>query len=245
VREEAVRALSTRPGHEYRDLLLAGLRYPWPAVADHAAEVLAALKDRAVVPLLVRLLSEPDPKAPFAIASGNRKGLAILQMVRINHLGNCLLCHAPSFSEGDPVRGAVPLRGKSLGSSPTPQVYQGSTTFVRADVTYLRQDFSVMQTVAEPGPWPVHQRYDYMVQVRRLSTQSAAQYRNRRESPDCYPQRDAVLFALRELTGKDVSSETAPGHDPVPSHRPLPRLAALASSPAIGDWKRFLQPTTQ
>src|SRR5262249_35259715 len=38
VREAAVRALKSRPAAEYRAELVAGLRYPWPAFADHAAE---------------------------------------------------------------------------------------------------------------------------------------------------------------------------------------------------------------
>jgi len=38
--------------------------------------------------------------------------------------------------------------------------------FVRADVTTLKQDFAVPQPVDKPGPWPVAQRYDYLVRAR-------------------------------------------------------------------------------
>src|SRR5262249_41012852 len=60
VREAAARALAGRPADEYVGRLLAGLRYPWPPAADHAAEALAFLGRREVVPQLLALLEEPD-----------------------------------------------------------------------------------------------------------------------------------------------------------------------------------------
>jgi hypothetical protein len=39
--------------------------------------------------------------------------------VRINHLGNCLLCHSPSTSRADLVRGAVPTPGQPLPAPAT------------------------------------------------------------------------------------------------------------------------------
>jgi hypothetical protein len=78
--------------------------------------------------------------------------------------------------------------------------------FVRADVTYLQQDFSVPQPVTKPGPWPTHQRYDYMIRLRPLKTLNLGEQVNRigRSNQQNFGQREAVLFALRELTGKDV-----------------------------------------
>ena len=56
VREAAVKALQNRPRPEVRRLLLAGFRYPWAPVADHAAEAVVALEDTGAVPaLLVKL----------------------------------------------------------------------------------------------------------------------------------------------------------------------------------------------
>src|SRR5262249_3333853 len=98
VREAASAALKGRQRTEYRTILLEGLRYPWGAVADHAADALIALEDRAALPKLVALLDQPDPEAPFQ----NEKGeWVVAEMVRINHLRNCLLCHDPSTSKED------------------------------------------------------------------------------------------------------------------------------------------------
>ena len=43
---------------------------------------------------------------------------------------------------------------------------RGKGDFVRADVTYLKQDFSVQLPVANPGQWPAEQRYDFVVRER-------------------------------------------------------------------------------
>jgi len=197
VREAAVRALRDRAAQDARPLLLDGLRYPWPAVADNAAETLVALGDREAIPMLRDLLDEPSPTAPVHVAG---RPSMVREMVRINHLGNCLLCHAPSFARTDLVRGAVPARGQPLPAAPTSaEYYDRGGVFVRADVTYLKQDFSVMQPLANPGPWPRHQRYDYVIRLRRATKLELA---IASKSPSAsYSQRDAVLFALRELTG--------------------------------------------
>jgi hypothetical protein len=245
VREAAVRALDGRPRSEYRDLLLAGLRYPWPAVADHAAESLVALWDHEAVPILKRLLCEPDPNAPYLVAGGKQKVFAVQQVVRINHLRNCLLCHAPSFAASDPVRGAVPVAGRALpASSLSPQYYLRGVNFVRADTTYLRQDFSVMQTVAEPGPWPAHQRDDYVIRERQLTGHTLSKYLRQSKGRATYEQREAVLFALRELTGQDLGPDTAARKQLPSAKRPLPRLADLAANPDVGGWKQYLASST-
>src|SRR5262249_53476843 len=131
-------------------------------------------------------------------------------------LANCAMCHAKSVATHDPVRGRIPSPTEAL--PPPVQYYdnQGGI-FVRADVTYLQQDFSVPQPVAKPGPWPINQRYDYVIRVRPLSTQERNARRAQREQAvermlpreEDYDQREAVLFALRELTGKDAGSSTA------------------------------------
>jgi hypothetical protein len=109
----------------------------------------------------------------------------------------------------DPVRGRAPTPGSPL---PPPVEYydRGGGIFVRADVTYLRQDFSLPQPVAKPNQWPSSQRFDYMIRIRPLSTLPEAERVQRvakGREPD-YEQRDAVLFALRELTGKDAGRST-------------------------------------
>jgi hypothetical protein len=194
VREKAVEALATRPRDEYRHLLLAGFSYPWPPIADHAAEALVALNDGGAVPFLERLATTPDPTKPhFDPAS---KGYVVSDVVRLNHLTNCMLCHAVSNSPADLVRGRVPAPDKEL--PPLTQYYEDTNgIFVRADATYLKQDFSVYQPVANPGRWPQMQRYDYVVRRRPLP---ASEYQQRRDDGRAsFPQREAVLFALREL----------------------------------------------
>jgi len=196
VRDEAIKALNERPRAEYRQVLLAGLRHVWPAAADHAAETLVAVQDRAAVPQLRTLAQEPNPAAPYFDQAA--KGWMTPEMVRINHLSNCLLCHAASRSTTDMVRGRIPSANQPL--PPMTQYYEDNTgIFVRADVTYLKQDFSVYQPVENPGKWPLMQRYDYVVRNRRIDTQAELASRLKNFDTD-YPQRQAVLFALGELS---------------------------------------------
>ena len=182
VRQAAVKALQDRPVAEYRAALLAGLRYPWPAVADHAAEALATLNVQSAVPELMDMLVKPGPEKAQA------KTALVQEVVRINHQRNCMLCHAPSFSPGDPVRGAVP--GKNSGNS-----YSQGEIFVRADVTYLQQDFSVMQPATQAGAGPAFQRFDYVIRSRKPTPREVP-------LPQSLQQRAAILFALQELTSK-------------------------------------------
>jgi HEAT repeats len=209
VREAAVGALGQRPRGDCRAVLLDGLRYPWPAVADHAAEALVALQDQEALPDLVRLLDEPSPAlATDRLARGGSQMPVVREMVRVNHLSNCLLCHAPSLRQDELVRGRVPTPGQPVPPTFSTQYYQDrAALFVRADITYLRQDFSVPQPVANPEAWPVNQRYDYLVRLRPATYEEQVQAVRRRGLN--YPQREAVLFALRELTGKDLGPASA------------------------------------
>jgi hypothetical protein len=196
IREEAIKALARRPREEFRQQLLAGLRYPWPAVADHAAEALVALNDTPSVPVLRELAKQPDPSE--ASYDNNQKAWMVPEVVRINHLGNCLMCHAPSKVATDNVRGRIPSQNQPL--PPLTQYYEDTTgPFVRADITYLRQDFSVIQPVDRPGPWPAMQRFDYLVRTRYETVQEFYARQNKGEKTT-YPQREAVLFALKELS---------------------------------------------
>jgi hypothetical protein len=189
VRAAAVQALDDRPRPEYRATLLDGFRYPWDPVADHAAEALVALRDEGAVPQMLQMLGEPGPRAPFL--EGGDKGVRVRELVRVNHVGNCLLCHAPSAGTADPVRGRVPSPGEARGGSS----YSGGSSqdlFVRADVTYLRQDFSVPQPANGPRSGPRHQRYDYLVRTRPAE---AGDWKHQSDSP----QRRALRDTLAEL----------------------------------------------
>jgi hypothetical protein len=197
MRTEALQALAKRPADEYRQVLLEAFRHPWPPVADHAAEALVALNDYSSVSALKVIADQPDPTAPYYDSA--QKTWLQPEMVRINHLHNCLMCHAPSKGTTDLVRGRIPDPSKPL--PPLTQYYEdNSGIFVRADVTYLKQDFSVFQPVERPGQWPQMQRFDYIVRARRVDTyQELAALQQKKQSKD-YPQRDAALFAIRELS---------------------------------------------
>jgi hypothetical protein len=236
-RQAAVRALTRRPPRAYRGLLLAGFRHPWPPAAAHAAEAFVALGDKGAVPRLEELADEPAPGLPAPVA-GRAGPVAVREMVRVNHLANCLLCHPPSLDRKDPVRGVIPVPGRSPG----PRVYyQGDAAdlFVRADLTFLRQDFSLPQPVADPPKaWPAAQRFDYLVRVR---PPTAADWWRARDGAERLTRgyQTAVRFALRELTGegadkpgRDSGTPQRPVHPVAPSQPPGPAVAAASGGVA-------------
>jgi HEAT repeat protein len=233
VREAALRVLRDRPLREARPVLLRALRYPWVPVADHAAEALVYLKDQEAVPLLVALLREPDPAGPFP-GSGGRTFLR--ELVRIHHEANCLLCHPPAITRGDPVARAVPgvalhqtsdrivvlnveqlppgLQGAAQQQNLQSRIgggYSGSSAslgplYIRADVTFMHQDFSISELVGEPGAVALLKpRFDFVVRTRPARTD---ELRPRSADPSRYEQREAVLWALRQLTGQDPGPVT-------------------------------------
>jgi hypothetical protein len=169
IREKAVRLLQKRPTTEYVDALAANVRYPWPPAAYHAAEAIAFLELKEASPTLSAIVREPDPRLPTMGHGTMQKtdGVVTRELVRVNHLCNCLLCHAPSKAATDPVRGRIPIPGEE-----PPALYYASPggIFARADITYLRQDFSVVQTVApdDCNQWPAEQRFDFMVRQKKL-----------------------------------------------------------------------------
>jgi hypothetical protein len=205
VRQAAVGALAGRRPETYRRLLLAGFRYPWPAAAAHAAEALVALGDTGAVPALRKLLQEPLPSLVSAGGAKGRRVVAVRELVRLNHLGNCLLCHPPSLSFKDHVRGAIPALHQPgtpgfgyFGAGGTPD----QDFFVRADVTYLRQDFSLRQPIPRHSEKsPDLQRFDYLVRVRPLSAMDWSRFQQQGEQL-AQEYRATVEFALRELTAE-------------------------------------------
>jgi gluconolactonase len=205
VRLAALNALNTRPRAEFRQAILEGLRYPWAVINDHAAEALVALKMNDTVPAVVAMLDEPNPNAPYEKPG---VGTVVREVVRVNHLHNCLMCHAPSFdSENDKVRGFVPPTTQPLPPAFTREYYtpRQEGTFVRADITYLQQDFSVPMPVANHGVWPEVQRNDFMVRERHaaMSDFSVGPKLKPGEARPPTDHERAIFFALRELTGKD------------------------------------------
>src|SRR5262249_4114480 len=148
VRSAAIEALKVRRERDYTDILLAGLRYPWPTVARRAGDALVKLERNDLIEKLVDLLDEPDPRLPVTKTVRKKSVPVVRELVRINHHRNCVLCHAPGNTgnlSADVGTAPVPTPGESL--SPPSNGYGSAShnVLVRIDVTYLRQDFSVLQ----------------------------------------------------------------------------------------------------
>ena len=205
VRMSATNALAEFSRDRYRAELLAGLAYPWHVVAQHSAEALVRLDDKEAIPELVEMLDLPHPTAPVEIEPDK---FVQPTLVAINHMRNCLLCHAPSLSRKDRATGTVPNWDR-----PIPRRYysSGDPKFVsvRADITYLKQDFSVVQPVVNHGPWPDKQRFDFVVQQKPLKP-SKVDRTKRKFAKAKNLNREAIVFALQKLTNQspeDNSSE--------------------------------------
>src|SRR5262249_14863934 len=145
---------------------------------------------------------KPDPDAPFQVnLPGNAGGRFRREMVRVNHLRNCLMCHPPSLAQTDLIRGAIPDPTQEVPPPSTATYYQSPGPSVTAEVTFLRQDFSVVQPVLDARPWPDQQRFDFMVQVRRTTEPVG-------EAPEPHsPYRRAIGAALKALGGRDPENE--------------------------------------
>ena len=198
-RLQAVQALATRPSEEYVGVLMAALRYPWQPVTQHAAEALAALQRKEVIPGLLQMLDQRDPNAPYT--KPGHKGQFVREMVRINHFRGCMLCHPASHDTKDLVRGGVPTTDAPLPSGTLYYNPRGIT--ITARVTYLRQDFSFPQLVSEPGPWPGQQRFDFLTRERPATPEETSRVL---EGQLTRSNETAIVHALKYLTGEDAGS---------------------------------------
>ena len=185
IRSAAVRALKMRRDRDYTDILLAGLKYPWPAVAERSSEAIVKLGRTDLVPHLIDVLEGPDPRAPQVREMNGKKVTVVRELVRINHHHNCLLCHAPATSSRDgsskeetdklaELTAQIPVPSEAMTAYYRPS---NPDILVRFDVTYLRQDFSMKLPVEDADPWPEMQRYDFLVRTREVTDQEAVAYR--------------------------------------------------------------------
>jgi hypothetical protein len=212
VRKAAIQALQREPTAKFGPKLIDGFRYPWPIVGERAAEAMVALKRFELLPTLAALLDEPDPAGPVEAMIDGMKTPVLREVVKMNHHRNCALCHAPltNPAEARKLVGLVaripasdePLPAESsriyyeLGRSKGPTI-----PAIRANETYLRQDFSMLEAVENHGRWPQMQRYDFLVRTRPLAPDEAeAMLDAPTECPS--PHRRAVLLALSGLTSK-------------------------------------------
>jgi hypothetical protein len=210
IRKIAIDALKVRRERDYTSVLVHGMNYPWPAVARRAAEAVAKLERTDMVPQLIEMLEQPDPRAPVVQKIKQKRTPVVRELVRVNHHRNCLLCHAPGNTgkvSAETLTAAVPVPGQPL--TPPAGGYNNTQPdiLVRVDVTYLRQDFSSLQPVADANPWPEMQRFDFLVRERTLTDEECTAYReklSKREPGEFSPYQRAALAALRDLTGRDT-----------------------------------------
>ncbi len=203
VRAAAIDALKPRPAKDYSDVLLQGFRYPLPALSQRAADALVKTQNKDVLVDLVNVLEQPDPRAPAKQSIDGKESVAVRELVRVNHHRNCLLCHAPANVGGvsrHVLTVGVPLPDEALQSAGG---YGGNSPdiFVRTDVTYLRQDFSMMMKVENAKPWPEMQRFDFFVRTRELSAEEATVI-EKALAGTSPPSHAAAHYALRKLTGR-------------------------------------------
>src|SRR5262249_44718564 len=83
IRARAIEALAVRRESDSTDVLVEGLRYPWPGVARNAAEAIVKLKRKDLVSRLEGLLDEPDPRAPRSEKINGRQATVARELVRI------------------------------------------------------------------------------------------------------------------------------------------------------------------
>jgi hypothetical protein len=204
VRAAAIEGLKGRPKKDYATALLQAFRYPLPAVAKRAAEAFVKLQSKDALADLVAVLEQPDPRAPTKQQIDGKDVTAVRELVRINHHKNCLLCHAPANTEGVPrdvLTVPVPMPDQALSAGGGYGFGMSPDIFVRIDMTYLRQDFSLLMRVENAAPWPQMQRFDFLVRTRVLTAEEAAECEKylARQTP---PHHAAAQYALRELTGQ-------------------------------------------
>ncbi|MBX9626038.1 MAG: hypothetical protein K2X82_19735, partial [Gemmataceae bacterium] len=211
VRLPALDALKVRREKDYTDILVRGLSYPWPAVARRAADAVARLDRKDLIPELVAVLDAADPRLPKTTG----KGTFVRELVKLNHHQNCMMCH-PSGQPGQvpdtAITAEVPVQGQPLPSPSQGYGRSAADLMVRIDVTYLRPDFSATLTVADAHPWPEGQRFDFVVREREVSAAEADGFEEKlavTEPGVVSPYHKAALAALREITGKDAAPTAA------------------------------------
>jgi hypothetical protein len=217
VRAAAIRVLGPEPVEKYGPKLIDGFRHPWHVVAERTAEAIYHLRQDELLPMVADFLDEPDPAAPFEREAAGKKEFVVREMAKINHHRNCLLCHAPAV-EDDPRQNSgliakVPAPDEKLPPAISREYYHPSIDgpAIIATETYLRQDFSVMLTVGNPGIWPSRQRFDFLVRTRTAAPDEAAAARRASPAPDGARSANhrVALGVLRRMTSTDAGTKSA------------------------------------
>ncbi len=209
IHQAACKALKVRREKDYSEVLVKGLKYPLPAVARRASEAIAKLERTDLIPHLLNMLDDPDPRAPTVQEIDQKKIPVVRELVKINHRRSCLLCHPPSNS--DSISDEIPTAEVPVpGDSAREEGYnrRGRDTdldlLVRIDVTYLRQDFSQLKLMRDDG-FCRFVRFDFLVRNRVLTEGEANEFKLKLKPADANglsPYQRAAHAALRGLTGK-------------------------------------------
>ena len=212
VRTTAIEGLKLRRDKDYTDVVMQGFRYPLPVVSKRAAETLIKLERKDLVANLVDVLERRDPRLPSMQTEKGKEVAVVRELVKVNHHHNCILCHAPATTADVPawaLKVGVPLPSEPFPSEGGYQMPKSMPTppeiFVRIDMTYLRQDFSMMMPVEDPAPWPALQRFDFFVRTRTLTEQEAKTWQAVAKN-GLSPYQESALLALRGLTGRDTEA---------------------------------------
>jgi len=217
VRDMAIYQLKNRagePSKESTEIFLQGLRYPMLSVAKQASIAVLALDRRDLLPELVAMLDEPAPGDP-KVDEKDKNVCTVREVVRINHHRNCLLCHSPSQT-GLPqeVPGVIPTPGLPFSQSAS-EAYGSAQSMgepmIRADTTYLRQDFSVLMPVENANPWPDKQRFDFLVRTRVVEGAELDIMKERVQARGANPtdHQRTVHLLLKQMTGEDAAPNAA------------------------------------
>jgi hypothetical protein len=131
-----------------------------------------------------------------------------------------LLCHPPSVT-GQPneVPGVIPIPSVPFSTSPKEAYGRAQSSgepMVRADTTYLRQDFSVLMPVVNATPWPDMQRFDFLVRTRVVDGEelkALAEKVKARPADFVSENHKAAADALRRITGQNGAPNAAAWRD--------------------------------
>jgi hypothetical protein len=216
IRYSATAALKDRPKADYDEVLMHGLRYPLPNVANQAAQVMLVLERKDLLPKVAAYLDEAAPGDPIPAKVDGKDVCVVNEVVKINHHRNCLLCHPPSATGAtEEVPGVIPIPGVPFPTSPK-DAYGSAQSLgepmVRADTTYLRQDFSVMMPVTGAAPWPEMQRFDFLVRQRIVEGKELNLLQETvqaRAADFVSANHKAALQVLRELSGQNAAPNAA------------------------------------
>jgi hypothetical protein len=218
VRVAAIKAIkegNKEQAAEVTAVLMQGIRYPMAIVAKRTAQAIIMLDRKDLLPDLADMLSEPAPGDPEKAVVNGDETTVVREVVRVNHHRNCLLCHPPSQTGNkQEVPGVIPIPGNAFPTSPKDAYGQAQSSgepMIRADTTYLRQDFSVMMPVENAAPWPEMQRFDFLVRSRPVAGKelAALQKRVQERGADFLSENQrAAIRVLTELSGQQDVAPT-------------------------------------